>query len=135
MVRTMRNLNSGVFEHLETTSPMDVNQGINFKRRLLRGAAIKIYMAVLKEYKELAKELLGDQWNRVDVKKLSMERFWTSAKEDGLDDDGDAYLGIYKFINFEDELWFELAKCMWRKHRSVLQDHVKYIHNDIVKPF
>ena len=110
MVRTMRNLNSGVFEHLETTSLMDVNQSINCKRRLLRGAAIKIYKAVLKEYKELAKELLGDQWNRVDVKKLSMERFWTSAKEDGLDDDGDAYLGIYNFINFEDELWFELVK-------------------------
>ena len=24
---------------------------------------------------------------------------------------------------------------MWRKHRSTFQDHVKYIHNDIVKPF
>ena len=24
---------------------------------------------------------------------------------------------------------------MWRKHRSVYQDHMKYIHNDIVKTF
>ena len=24
---------------------------------------------------------------------------------------------------------------MWRKHRSTFQYHVKYIHNDIVKPF
>ena len=24
---------------------------------------------------------------------------------------------------------------MWKKYRSVLQYHVKYIHNDIVKPF
>ena len=24
---------------------------------------------------------------------------------------------------------------MWRKHRSTSQDHVKYIHNEIVKPF
>ena len=24
---------------------------------------------------------------------------------------------------------------MWRKHRSVFYDHVKYIHNDIAKPF
>ena len=24
---------------------------------------------------------------------------------------------------------------MWRKHQSVYQDHLKYIHNDIVKPF
>ena len=24
---------------------------------------------------------------------------------------------------------------MWKKHQSVFQDHVKYIHNSIVKPF
>ena len=24
---------------------------------------------------------------------------------------------------------------MWRKHQSVYQDHLKYIPNDIVKPF
>ena len=24
---------------------------------------------------------------------------------------------------------------MRRKHRSILQDHVRYIHNDIVNPF
>ena len=24
---------------------------------------------------------------------------------------------------------------MWRKHRSVYQDHMKYVRNDIVKPF
>ena len=28
-----------------------------------------------------------------------------------------------------------LGKEMWRKHRSVYQDHLKYICNDIVKPF
>ena len=28
-----------------------------------------------------------------------------------------------------------MGKSMWRKHRSVFQDHVKYIHNDIVKHF
>ena len=24
---------------------------------------------------------------------------------------------------------------MWKKHQRFFQDHVKYIHNDIVKPF
>ena len=40
-----------------------------------------------------------------------------------------------KCVDFERELWFELGKCMWRKHRSVYQDHMKYVHNDIVKTF
>ena len=33
------------------------------------------------------------------------------------------------------ELWFSLGKFVWRNHRSVYQDHMKYICNDIVKPF
>ena len=37
----MRDLTSGVFEHLEITSPMDVDQIIAYKQRLLRGAALK----------------------------------------------------------------------------------------------
>ena len=27
-----------------------------------------------------------------------------------------------------------LGKSVWKNHRSVFQDHVKYIHNDILKP-
>ena len=48
--------------------------------------------------------------------------------------DGHPYLAIDECVEFESELWFELGKCMWRKHRSVYQDHMKYVHNDIVKP-
>ena len=36
---------------------------------------------------------------------------------------------------FEKELWFKLVNRMRRKQRSILQDHIKYIHNGIVKPF
>ena len=45
------------------------------------------------------------------------------------------YLRIDKYVNFKREIWFVLGKCMCRKHRSVYQDHMKYVHNDIVKPF
>ena len=29
----------------------------------------------------------------------------------------------------------QVGECMWRKHGRVYQDHMKYVHNDIVKPF
>ena len=45
------------------------------------------------------------------------------------------YLAQDKCFNFDRELWFDLGKCMWRKHQSVYQDHMKYVHNYIVKPF
>ena len=31
-------------------------------------------------------------------------------------------------------MWFNLVNSMWKKHRSTLQDYVKYTHNDILKP-
>ena len=49
--------------------------------------------------------------------------------------DGLPYLAINKCVDYKRELWFDLRKCMWRKHLSVYQDHMKYVRNDIVKPF
>ena len=40
-----------------------------------------------------------------------------------------------KYVSFERDIWSELGKCMWRNHWRVNQDHLKYIQNDIVKPF
>ena len=66
---------------------------------------------------------------------LSTEDFWTWAKTDTTGYDRHPYLDNDKCVNSERELWFELGKCMWRKHWSVYQNHMKYVHNDIVKPF
>ena len=49
--------------------------------------------------------------------------------------DGHDYLARYKCVDFKKELWFELGNCMCRKHQSVYQDHMKYVFNDILKPF
>ena len=64
-----------------------------------------------------------------------MEYFWTWAKTDTTGYDGHPYLANDKCVDFEREFWFDLRKCMWRKHRIVYQDHTKYVRNDIVKPF
>ena len=48
---------------------------------------------------------------------------------------GHDYLAGDKCVDFERELWFDLVKCMWRNHQSVYQDDMKYVRNDIVKPF
>ena len=85
--------------------------------------------------KQLAKELAGDEWNLGYMIRLFMEDFWNWAKTDNSGYDGYPYLANDKCVEFERELWFELGKCMWRKHRSVYQDHMKYVCNDIEKPF
>ena len=78
---------------------------------------------------------MGYSCNLGKLKELSTDEFWTWAKSDGIGYDGDAYLVLDKCVELKKDLWFELGKAMWRKHRSVNEDHMKYIRNDIVKPF
>ena len=56
------------------------------------------------------------------------------AKKDSIGYDGYEYLEIDKCADFERKLWFELVECMWKKHRSIYKNHLKYVRNDIVKP-
>ena len=76
---------------------------------------------------------MGDEWTLGDLSRVSTDDFWTWAKSDTIRYDRHAYLAIDKCVDFERELWFDLRKCMWRKNRSVYQDHMTYVRNDIVK--
>ena len=89
----------------------------------------KKYKAVLVECKQSAKDNVGDILDLIDMKELSTDYFWTCAKKCRNGYDGDTCLGLDK------ETWFELEKAMWKKHWSVYRDRLKYISNDIVKPF
>ena len=85
--------------------------------------------------KQSSKELAGDEWNLGNLSGVSTEDFWTWEKTDTIGYGEHPYLAINKCIEFDMELWFELGKGMWRKHQSIYQDHMKYVSNDIVKPF
>ena len=131
----MSNITVVVFEHFEITSTMDVYKRLSYTQRTLRGCALTKYPEVLVTYKKSAKELACDEWTLVNLTSLSAEDFWTRANMDTTGYDVHDYLAQDKLINFERELWFELGKCIWRKHQSVYQDHMKYVHNDILKSF
>ena len=77
LVNAMRDLTSGMFEHLDITSPMDVYQRVAYTQQIIRGAALKNYKAVLVEYKRSAKELAGDKWTLGVLKGLSTDDLWT----------------------------------------------------------
>ena len=84
----MRDLNVGVFEHLDITSPMDVDKRLAYTKRILRGAALKKYREVLVTCRRLARELAGDDWTLSDLTGLSAEYFCTWAKTDTTGYDG-----------------------------------------------
>ena len=129
----MRDITAGVFEHLEIISPMDVDKRTAYTQRI--GSALKEYLEVLVTCRQSTKELTGDEWNLGKTTGLSAEELWTWEKTDTTGYDGHDYLAQDKCVDFKRELWFKLVKCMRRKHLSVYQDHMKYSHNDILKPF
>ena len=93
------------------------------------------YIQVLAECKELANGIAGDQWNLGLVKVVSMEQFRSWAKVDDINGVVYLFTGTERCAYFEKESWFNLGNIMSRKHMSTFQYHVKYIHNDIFKPF
>ena len=66
---------------------------------------------------------------------MVMEDLWTCKKKYGYNSDGDLIKGQEISKKLQKDLWFELDKSMWRKNQLVFQDHMKYIHNNIVKYF
>ena len=92
----MRDLTVRVFEHLDITSPMEVYKSIAYTQRIMIGAALKKYKAVLRACKDFAKDLAGDKSTLGDLKELYVEDFCTWSKIVGLEDDGDAYLVLDK---------------------------------------
>ena len=131
----MRDLKRGLFEDLEITFPLDVDKRVNYMQRLLKRLALNKYKTVLSECKASAKVIAGDQWTLSAKKYVIMEKFRTWEKLYSVEVSGDMYLGAHRLLDFEKEIWFELGKIIWKKHRSVLQDHIKYIHNENLKPF
>ena len=76
VVNTMCDLTSGVFEHLDITSPMYVDQRVASKHRIFRRDELKKYKALLVECKQSAKELVVDKWTLGALKEISMDDFW-----------------------------------------------------------
>ena len=114
---------------------MDVDKWVNCTQRILRGPALKKYKKVLVECKELVKGIAGYQWIIGPTKDVTMEQLCTWGKQYYINISGGMYLVRNICIEFDKDIWFKLGKIMLKRHRIILQDHVKYIHNDIVKPF
>ena len=64
-----------------------------------------------------------------------MNNFWYWSKKEGIRYDGHDCLVIDRCVNFKRSIWFELEECMWRNHWRIYQEHLRYVCNDIVKPF
>ena len=101
VVKMMSDLNIGVFDHLDITSTMEVDQRVSYMQHILRMDAPKKYKAVLLEYKQLDKDLAEDKCTLGDLKGLSIDDFWTWKKSDGLAYDEDSYLELDKCVDFK----------------------------------
>ena len=64
-----------------------------------------------------------------------MEQLWDWSNVYAIGILGYPISGSERCTYFDKELWFKLGNIMWRKHLILFQEHVKYIHNDILELF
>ena len=64
-----------------------------------------------------------------------MEQFETWVKVNGRNRTEDPISEVERYAYFEKQLWFDFGNNMWSKQRSIFQDNVKYIQNEILNPF
>ena len=83
---------------------MEVDQRVVYTHTKMRGSALNKYKAVILECKQSVKDLTGDKWTPEYLKDLFTENFQAWDNSDGLAYDGDAYLGMEKYVNFEKDL-------------------------------
>ena len=83
----------------------------------------------------MEKVIARDQWTLIVMKDVTMDQFWNCVKLDGVNASRCVYLDSDSCLNSEKEVWFDSGKIIWNKQWRVFQEHIKYIHNDIVKPF
>ena len=88
VVSAMCNRTSRVFENIDITSPIYVDQRIAYTQIILTGAVLKKYKAVLMECKQSAKDLAGDKWTLGKFKELYTEELWNWEKSDRIVYDG-----------------------------------------------
>ena len=88
MISGMSNLTVGNFDHLEITSPIDMDKRLAYKQRIIRGSALKKYRELLVTCRQSAKELAGDEWTLGKITGLSAKDFSTWAKTNTTGYDG-----------------------------------------------
>ena len=120
IVNAMRDLRVGIFEHLNIISWSDVDERIKFIERILKGATLKKFRAVLLYCKGNIVLEAGENWNLGKPNEVSMENFWTFEKADVLDTNGQEISTEDHCNNIERNLWFQIGKSIWKNHQSLL---------------
>ena len=92
MVHVMHNVAVGVFEHLDTTYPMDVDKRIEYTHHILWGTVLNKYK-VLEGCNNLEKGLSGDQWELVPMNNVITKKFHNWTHTDANNGLGDMHLG------------------------------------------
>ena len=77
----------------------------------------------------------GYQWKFGATKDTTIEQVCTWANQYGITRSRYKSLEADIFIDFDKCIQFDLGTSMCKSHWSVFQDHIKYIHNDILKSF
>ena len=101
MFNAMRNITVWMFEHLEITYKLDVDQRVKYTNRILKGPAIKNILHNFWIERIQLSIFPWNQWTFGIAKEISMEKFWVWYKSDGLDAEVYPIIGEDQCEDFE----------------------------------
>ena len=116
-------------------SKLDVYQIVKYTDSILTGPDLNKWCALLLALKDTCRGYTGNKWIVGLLKYSRVEKIFIWSKVYGLYSDGDPISGEDWFDYFKKYLWLDLVNLMWKKHQYDFQYHMKYIHNNLVKPF
>ena len=134
VVRILIDLMVGLFYHLDITSNLGIDRRIKYTERILTGPVL-VFFVVLLACKDVAKGFAGYQWILVSTKYVIIKYIWNWENQYRLAANRYGICVIDYFKESDQELRFGLGKSKWKKYQSKFHDYVKYIHNNIQKPF
>ena len=118
-VNAMCDLMVGVFKNLNITSSLYSYLRIKYTEQILRNSDIKKNGQVLLACKEKDRGLDGNQWTIGAASNLNMEQFWVWSKFDGVNSNGYEFTGEGRWVDFENELLFEMGNSIRRKYHYI----------------
>ena len=142
-VIVLKRLNTEVFEHLGIVSDhTKIEQRMDYLLQVTTGRARDQLVDIFKRGRQQFADAfdLPEDTRKALVRDKKIFFGWLVKGNKGNDVPEETLNNYGRFAKnhcecYEAYVWFETGKMMWNRHRTVFEEHIRYIENKIIKPF
>mmetsp|Transcript_17197 Transcript_17197/g.32552 ORF Transcript_17197/g.32552 Transcript_17197/m.32552 type:complete len:470 (+) Transcript_17197:1371-2780(+) len=142
-VIVLKRLNMEVFEHLGISNDSTkVEQRMDYLLQVTTGRARDQLVEIFKRGRQQFADAfeVAEETKRAFVRDKKVFFNWLVKGNKGKEVPESTLLNYGSTAKaqcscYEAYVWFEYGRMMWNRHRTVFEEHIRYIENKIIKPF